>query len=136
MNISQALDKLIVNNNYSNNKIYKITGISDTLIGCYRKGTRVPSLDNIIKLAELFNVSVDYLLGRDEPQKSPTIEVEDELEENLSEEDKQLDKQLVLIFHKLNRDGKRSVMASAIGASCLPEYANVESEEAATQIIA
>lgn len=94
-----------------------------------------PDIADVPKIADYFNVSTDYLLGRDEPKKSPVLETEDKFE-NISAEDKQLDKQLLLLFHKLNRDGKRAVIASAIGVSMLPEYLNVESEEAATQIIA
>ena len=32
----------------------------------YEQGTRAPSLDTLVKLADLLNVSTDYLLGRDE----------------------------------------------------------------------
>lgn len=31
----------------------------------YEQGTREPSLDALIRLADFLNVSVDYLLGRD-----------------------------------------------------------------------
>ncbi len=30
----------------------------------YENGTAEPSLDNLVKLADLFDVTVDYLLGR------------------------------------------------------------------------
>lgn len=32
----------------------------------YENGTAEPTLENLVKLAELFDVSVDYLLGRKE----------------------------------------------------------------------
>ena len=32
----------------------------------YDQGTAVPCLDNLVKLADMFDVSVDYLLGRAE----------------------------------------------------------------------
>lgn len=32
----------------------------------YENGTSEPNLDNLVKLADLFDVSVDYLLGREE----------------------------------------------------------------------
>ncbi len=47
----------------------KDTGISDSLLGYYRSGRNDPSADNLIKLADYFNISVDYLLGRtDKPE--------------------------------------------------------------------
>lgn len=32
----------------------------------YENGTSEPSLENLVKLADCFDVSVDYLLGREE----------------------------------------------------------------------
>lgn len=39
-------------------------GIPYTTYVNYEKGTREPNLEMLIKLADFFNVSVDYLLGR------------------------------------------------------------------------
>lgn len=33
---------------------------------CYETGTRSPSFDLLIRIADILNVSIDYLLGRDE----------------------------------------------------------------------
>lgn len=33
---------------------------------CYEQGTRQPSLSLVVSLADVLNVSTDYLLGRDE----------------------------------------------------------------------
>lgn len=50
------------------NQIEQSTGISRSLLSRYEKGTRIPPIDNIIKLADLFNVSIDYLAERtDDP---------------------------------------------------------------------
>lgn len=35
-------------------------------ICCYEKGTRLPSLETLVDLSEVFKVSIDYLLGSDE----------------------------------------------------------------------
>ena len=32
----------------------------------YEKGSAQPSLENLVKIADLFDVTVDYLLGRTE----------------------------------------------------------------------
>ena len=40
--------------------------IGVSVMGCYRyeKGDRQPTADTLIKLADFFNVSLDYLVGR------------------------------------------------------------------------
>ncbi|MBC3899705.1 MAG: helix-turn-helix domain-containing protein [Firmicutes bacterium] len=41
----------------------KIVGVGKTTISNYETGYSVPDLDTLIKLAEYFNVTTDYLLG-------------------------------------------------------------------------
>lgn len=44
----------------------KLIGVSDRVLGYYESNTRFPKNPEVIKkLAEIFNVSVDYLLGID-----------------------------------------------------------------------
>ena len=38
-------------------------GLSKSAIGAYETGISEPSIENLIKIAELFNVNIDYLLG-------------------------------------------------------------------------
>lgn len=38
-------------------------GVSKSVISSYESGTRFPSYDVLIKIAQIFNVSTDYLLG-------------------------------------------------------------------------
>jgi transcriptional regulator with XRE-family HTH domain len=45
------------------------TGISQGLIGDWAAGRKEPSLKNSLKIAEYFNVSLDYLVGRTENPK-------------------------------------------------------------------
>ena len=44
--------------------IAKIVGKKDRIIGFYETGERDPSTETVLKLAEFFNVSTDYLLGK------------------------------------------------------------------------
>lgn len=47
--------------------------IASGTISMWETGRRSPDLDTIQRLAQFFDVSVDYLLGRDDdPQQSPT----------------------------------------------------------------
>lgn len=42
----------------------KVLKVSDRTVGFYETGGRDPDTDTLIKLADFFDVSVDYLLGR------------------------------------------------------------------------
>ncbi|RNB52681.1 XRE family transcriptional regulator [Brevibacillus gelatini] len=44
-------------------------GITKQSLSVFEKGSSSPSLDTLVKIANYFNVSVDYLLGRtDNPE--------------------------------------------------------------------
>lgn len=45
-------------------------GISPSTVGMYEQNRRSPDKDMLLKLAEIFNVSVDYLLGTTKPKPS------------------------------------------------------------------
>ena len=50
-------------------KLQVDTGIEQALISKYETGKRVPPTETLILLAEYFNVSIDYLVGRtDNPE--------------------------------------------------------------------
>ena len=40
---------------------------------CYETGTRTPNYDLLVQLADILDVSLDYLMGRDEFMKSHAI---------------------------------------------------------------
>lgn len=39
--------------------------VTKVSICCYENGTRIPSLETLIDLSNLFNVTLDYLIGHD-----------------------------------------------------------------------
>lgn len=41
-------------------------GIAHNTVGMYEQGRRAPDLESVVKLAEIFKVSTDYLLGHSE----------------------------------------------------------------------
>ncbi|MCQ4862738.1 helix-turn-helix domain-containing protein [Pseudoflavonifractor phocaeensis] len=47
-------------------------GVSKSAIGSYELGISEPSFENLIKIAELFNVNIDFLLGHNREQISWT----------------------------------------------------------------
>jgi transcriptional regulator with XRE-family HTH domain len=56
---------------YSRKKLATLLGISESNIPRYENGTQLPSSDVLKKLAELFSVTTDYLVGlTDDPRAS------------------------------------------------------------------
>lgn len=51
---------------YTQRQIAEKLGISQPSYIRYENGSSEPTLENLIKLADLFDVSADYLLGRKE----------------------------------------------------------------------
>lgn len=45
-------------------KVAKETGISQGLMAEYNRGEKIPTVNNLVKIADYLNVSIDYLLGR------------------------------------------------------------------------
>ena len=62
MKLAQTLDFIMTTKNLTAYKISKDTGISDRLIGYWRKGDKLPGAENLLTLANYFGISVDYLL--------------------------------------------------------------------------
>lgn len=51
-------------NEMTQRQVATFLGISQPSYIRYEKGLSEPTLENLVKLADLFDVSVDYLLGR------------------------------------------------------------------------
>lgn len=51
------------------NKIY----VSGGTISNYEKGVHYPDVEKLVKLADFFDVSIDYLLGRSASKLSPDV---------------------------------------------------------------
>ena len=72
------LKNLRIEKGLNQTKLAEKLFINKSMISAYEKGTRMPSLDVLMQLTFIFNVSIDYLLGvqRDEvedKQKSINI---------------------------------------------------------------
>ena len=51
--------------NLTQKSLGELVNVTKVSICCYESGSRLPSLEILEDLAEVFKVSVDYLLGRD-----------------------------------------------------------------------
>lgn len=53
-------------NGYTQASLAKALGVAQTTVGNWEAGIRQPNFTTLKRLAKIFNVSVDYLLGRDD----------------------------------------------------------------------
>ena len=63
--INERLAELKAQRRVSSKQIGEMTGISKRSINGYLVGEVKPSIEHLIKLANLFECSLDYLVGRD-----------------------------------------------------------------------
>lgn len=71
MQLAQILNNLMDERKISAYKLSKDTGISDRLIGYWKKGEKLPGAENLLTIANYFNTSIDYLLtGKELPYNS------------------------------------------------------------------
>ena len=71
-------------------------GVRKTVISSYENDLRQPSYDNLVKLANLYKVSTDWLLGN---TKSGTFDLS-----NLTDEQAALDANMIREFEKKNNE--------------------------------
>lgn len=69
ISIGSRIKQLREENGTSQLELAKIFNISNTALSQYESGNRTPSDDLKIKLADYFNVSLDFLMGRTESYK-------------------------------------------------------------------
>ena len=62
-NFAQRLKELRLENKMTQQQIASLLNIKQQSYARYEYGTGEPSLQTLIKLAEIFSVSTDYLLG-------------------------------------------------------------------------
>lgn len=58
---------------YSQKKVAEDLGISQALLSHYEKGIRECGLDFVVRVADYFDVSCDYLLGRMPREAAPVF---------------------------------------------------------------
>lgn len=69
MIVENRLRQLRKSKGYTQVRVQMETGIEQALLSKYENSERVPPTETLVKLADYYNVSVDYLLCRtDNPQ--------------------------------------------------------------------
>lgn len=77
MSFGKRLKELRLSHNMSQAILAKNTGIGQSTIADYEKELNTPGSDNLVKIAEIFDVSLDYLLGLTEvKERNPGVPIE------------------------------------------------------------
>ncbi|HBI59720.1 MAG TPA: XRE family transcriptional regulator [Lachnospiraceae bacterium] len=63
MNMGEKLKSLRIEKKLTQKQVADRIGLAISAISSYESGTRYPSYDVLVKLAHIFHVSTDYLLG-------------------------------------------------------------------------
>jgi transcriptional regulator with XRE-family HTH domain len=71
MLFAQQLKKLRIKNNLSQDRLAKKLSFSQQTIAKWESEQSTPSPEILVKIAALFNVSTDYLLGYENPNSVP-----------------------------------------------------------------
>ena len=74
MNFGDRLKGLRSKNGMTQTRLAQLLNITKSVVSYYERQERMPSPDVLVKLASIFHVSVDYLMGID---KKRTIDVSD-----------------------------------------------------------
>lgn len=107
--IGQRIRDLRKQKRMSQTELAKSAGVSQTTVTAWETGKAEPSSSAVAKLADIFNVTTDYLLGRDVKEENSTdtkdlAEIMDSIMTYNGKELNQHDKDVVegLIFAYLN----------------------------------
>jgi len=63
--IGERIKELRKSYNMTQQELGKLLNVTKVSVCCYETGTRTPSLETLIDLANVFQVSLDYLVGND-----------------------------------------------------------------------
>jgi len=72
--IGEKIKKLREERNITQKELSEFIGVSKESISQYERGVQTPKPQTLIKLANYFNVSIDYILGRVDIKNSFMIE--------------------------------------------------------------
>ena len=65
MLLAKRIKELRKEKNLTQEDLGKLINVTKVSICCYENGTRIPTLETMVALADIFEVSLDNLLGRE-----------------------------------------------------------------------
>jgi len=62
--IGKRINSLLCERNMKQKEFAKCLGVTDNTVSYFVNGSRMPNMEQLVKIADFFNVSVDYIIGR------------------------------------------------------------------------
>ncbi len=90
MDLNQRITELRKQKGWSQSELAKQTHVSREIVGRYERGDAVPSIDIAKRMADAFEVSLDYLAGASDKQLNKEIVKRIEEVDKLKPEDKKM----------------------------------------------
>ena len=75
----KRLRAMRIKRNFTQPQLAELIDVALRTYQGYEGGTRSPSFDTLVKLADTLDVSIDYLMGRDDWMKSHGVSVDEYL---------------------------------------------------------
>jgi len=69
LNIGERITQLRKQANLSQTELAKKVAVSRTIVGNYERNENAPSVEILLKIANVFDVSIDFLIGQGEIAK-------------------------------------------------------------------
>lgn len=107
MILGYRLRELRKEKNLSQADLGKLIGVSKVSVSGYEKGTRIPSLDILLLILDVFGINADYILGR---ELNAVCEDDENISVNLSTDDIEIIRTIrgkPSLYNKIAEDPKR-----------------------------
>lgn len=91
------LKELRIERNLTQSDLASFLGLNQTAIGKYERSELEPNLQNLEKIADFFECSVDYLIGRSDDFGNVTVQSSGS---NLTQEEKEI----LRLYRSINRE--------------------------------
>ncbi len=101
--LSDRLKKLRISAGLTQTELGKIIGVGKTTISMYETGNSTPSDEIKLKIAEYFNVSVDYLFGKTDIKNHESASIKYPAQNSLEDE-------LFTGFRLLSKDDQEEII--------------------------
>lgn len=109
MLIGERIKKARIEKGLSQEELGNMIGVSKVSVCGYEKGTRTPTLENLLLLLDILNITPQYVLGQD---KNVIAESDTNYNMYMAKEDLEIIKELKNyreLYNKLCADPKRNV---------------------------
>lgn len=96
--LAKRLKELREENQYTQQEIANKIGLTKGAYGCYERGKSIPDAKTLLQLADIFDVTADYLLGRVD-NKKPLEDISEKEQKAIELIEQLTDEELELIMN-------------------------------------